>query len=144
MAHAELVPMGTLAAQLGDMLEVGAGPKGTRLVVDVPEVTLTSDRVNSWNAVWSPDGKWLYFLSDRHLVSLVGHPWGPRQPEPFFDRTVKLYQLALSPLLGNCCRFHPTCSAYAQEAIVKYGFFRGVFLGTRRLLRSHRGAGPAS
>jgi tricorn protease len=56
---------------------------------------LTSDRVNSWNATWSPDGKWLYFLSDRHLQSLVGHPWGPRQPEPFFDQTVKLYQLAL-------------------------------------------------
>jgi hypothetical protein len=46
MANAELVPMGTITAQLGDMIEVGAGPKGARLVVDVPELTLTSDRVN--------------------------------------------------------------------------------------------------
>lgn len=50
---------------------------------------------------------------------------------------IRLYQATLSPLLGNRCRFHPTCSAYAQEAITKYGFFRGVYLGTRRLLRCH-------
>ncbi len=50
---------------------------------------------------------------------------------------IRLYQLTLSPLLGTRCRFHPTCSVYAQEAIVKYGFFRGVWLGTRRLLRCH-------
>ena len=47
MAHAELVPMGTITAQLGDMIDVGAGPKGARLVVDVSEATLTSDRVNA-------------------------------------------------------------------------------------------------
>ena len=47
MAHAQLVPMGTLVAQLGDMIDVGAGPKGSRLVVDVTEVTMSSDRVNA-------------------------------------------------------------------------------------------------
>lgn len=56
---------------------------------------VTSDRVNSASASFSPDGKWLYFLSDRNLESVVGAPWGPRQPEPFFDRPVKLYQVAL-------------------------------------------------
>ena len=50
---------------------------------------------------------------------------------------IRLYQLTLSPLLGTRCRFHPTCSVYTQEAIVKHGFIRGVGLGTRRLLRCH-------
>ncbi|MGZ8839444.1 MAG: membrane protein insertion efficiency factor YidD [Candidatus Aminicenantales bacterium] len=50
---------------------------------------------------------------------------------------IRLYQLTLSPLLGTRCRFHPTCSVYAQEAITKYGFLRGVCLGGRRLLRCH-------
>ncbi|MGB5882002.1 MAG: protease, partial [Thermoanaerobaculia bacterium] len=56
---------------------------------------LTSDRVNSWDATWSPDGNWLYFLSDRELNSVVRAPWGHRQPEPFFDKTTKIYQIAL-------------------------------------------------
>ena len=50
---------------------------------------------------------------------------------------IRLYQLTLSPLLGTRCRFHPTCSVYAQEAIVKYGFFGGVSFGARWLLRCH-------
>ncbi len=58
--------------------------------------TVTSDRYNSGNPVWSSDGKWLYFLSDRSLETTVPAPWGPRAPEPHFDRTVKIYQLALT------------------------------------------------
>ena len=50
---------------------------------------------------------------------------------------IRLYQLTLSPLIGTRCRFHPTCSAYTREAIEKHGVLRGVFLGTRRLLRCH-------
>jgi len=64
-------------------------------VEDGRKVVLTSDRVDSYNPVWSPDGKWLYFLSDRHFRSLVGSPWGPRQPEPFLDKTTKLYVVSL-------------------------------------------------
>ena len=56
---------------------------------------VTSDRVDSFNPAWSPDGKWLYFLSDRELRSLVTSPWGPRQPEPHFTETTKIYALAL-------------------------------------------------
>ncbi|HVP90731.1 MAG TPA: membrane protein insertion efficiency factor YidD [Terriglobales bacterium] len=57
-------------------------------------------------------------------------------------RTVALllirgYQVLLSPLLGRHCRFEPTCSAYTYEAVDRYGFFRGVGLGIRRLLRCH-------
>lgn len=50
---------------------------------------------------------------------------------------IRAYQVTLSPLLGNRCRYHPTCSAYASEAIAKYGFLRGTALGVRRLLRCH-------
>jgi putative membrane protein insertion efficiency factor len=50
---------------------------------------------------------------------------------------IRAYQLTLSPLLGQHCRYHPTCSAYANEAIAKYGFLRGTVLGIRRLLRCH-------
>lgn len=57
--------------------------------------TLTSDRVNSWSPAWDPKGDWLYFVSDRELKSLVETPWGPRQPEPYFDKSNKIYQVAL-------------------------------------------------
>jgi tricorn protease len=63
--------------------------------------TITSDRYNSANPVWSSDGKWLYFLSDRTLKTIVPSPWGPREPEPFFDRPVKIYELALMPGLRS-------------------------------------------
>ena len=56
---------------------------------------LTSDRTNSFSPSFSPDGDWLYFLSDRNLRSLVGSPWGPRQPEPYFDHSTEIYQVAL-------------------------------------------------
>lgn len=56
---------------------------------------VTSDRMNSLSSAWSADGQWLYFLSDRNLNSIVGAPWGARQPEPFFDRPMKMYQIAL-------------------------------------------------
>jgi tricorn protease len=56
---------------------------------------LTTDRYNSLSACWSADGKWIYFLSDRALKSVVQSPWGARQPDPYFDRTFKIYQLAL-------------------------------------------------
>ncbi|MEM8712089.1 MAG: PDZ domain-containing protein, partial [Planctomycetota bacterium] len=58
-------------------------------------VALTSDRTNSRTPAFSPDGHWLYFLSDRRLQSEVRSPWGPRQPEPYFDRTIEVYQIAL-------------------------------------------------
>ncbi len=56
---------------------------------------VTSDRANDYDIQFSPDGKWLYLLSDRNFRSLVGSPWGPRQPEPYFDKKMKLYQIAL-------------------------------------------------
>ena len=58
---------------------------------------ITSDRYDSMSPVWSTDGKWLYFLSDRMLKTTVTSPWGSRQPDPNFDRAVKVYELALVP-----------------------------------------------
>jgi uncharacterized protein len=50
---------------------------------------------------------------------------------------IRGYQLAISPLLPASCRFTPTCSAYAAEAIAKYGAVRGGALAARRLARCH-------
>ena len=59
------------------------------------QAPLTSDRINSMSPAWSPDGRFIYFLSDRNLRSVVGSPWGTRQPEPFFDKPMKIYSLSL-------------------------------------------------
>lgn len=47
------------------------------------------------------------------------------------------YKMAISPLLPPACRFTPTCSQYMIDAIERYGIFKGVYLGVRRLLRCH-------
>lgn len=52
---------------------------------------------------------------------------------------VKAYQLAVSPWLGGCCRFHPSCSAYAIEALERHGAWRGTWLALRRIGRCHPG-----
>ena len=50
---------------------------------------------------------------------------------------IRGYQLTLSPLVGPACRFAPSCSEYAREAIALYGPWRGALLGARRLSRCH-------
>ena len=50
---------------------------------------------------------------------------------------IKVYKKGISPLLGNHCRFQPTCSMYMYEAIEKHGILKGLILGIRRLLRCH-------
>ncbi|HZR04038.1 MAG TPA: membrane protein insertion efficiency factor YidD [Burkholderiales bacterium] len=50
---------------------------------------------------------------------------------------IRAYQLSLSPFLPAACRFHPTCSTYASEALTKYGFIRGFGLAIRRLAKCH-------
>lgn len=48
------------------------------------------------------------------------------------------YRLLISPfLIGHCCRFHPSCSSYAIEAIKTFGLFYGLFLTFKRLFRCH-------
>jgi len=51
--------------------------------------------------------------------------------------TIRVYQLLLSPLLGNCCRFEPSCSRYAQLCIERLGPMLGSWLALLRVLRCH-------
>ncbi len=50
---------------------------------------------------------------------------------------ISTYQLMLSPVLGNNCRFHPNCSTYAVEAINQYGAMKGAWLAAKRIARCH-------
>ena len=50
---------------------------------------------------------------------------------------IRGYQLLISPLLGNNCRFHPTCSCYAHQAIERFGVTKGSWLSMRRILKCH-------
>jgi putative membrane protein insertion efficiency factor len=55
----------------------------------------------------------------------------------FFLILIRGYQRGVSPLLPAACRYTPTCSAYAAEAIARYGAWRGSWLAARRLARCH-------
>ena len=50
---------------------------------------------------------------------------------------IRMYQAGVAPMLGNCCRFYPSCSNYTMEAIRRHGSLRGVWLGVRRIGRCH-------
>lgn len=50
---------------------------------------------------------------------------------------VKMYKLLISPFIGQCCRFYPSCSSYAIEALEKHGLFRGAWFTIKRILRCH-------
>jgi len=50
---------------------------------------------------------------------------------------IKGYQYLISPFIGPTCRFYPSCSAYAEEALKSHGVARGLWLSTKRLARCH-------
>ncbi|HEU4765259.1 MAG TPA: membrane protein insertion efficiency factor YidD [Candidatus Eisenbacteria bacterium] len=50
---------------------------------------------------------------------------------------VRGYRFAIAPVLPKSCRFTPSCSAYAEEALHKHGLFRGLWLAAKRILRCH-------
>ena len=60
----------------------------------------------------------------RVILQIVGFP-------------IMLYQWVIRPIIAPCCRFHPSCSNYALEAIRTKGVFVGVYLAIRRILRCH-------
>ncbi len=86
-------------------------------------------------------------LEDSAMTN-VGEP-GVQSPRQLFLRRcmalpastmiglIRLYRLFLSPWLGNQCRFHPSCSNYAEQAISKHGALRGGWLTLRRLGKCH-------
>lgn len=55
----------------------------------------------------------------------------------FMIAVIRLYRLVVSPFLGPCCRFHPTCSLYAIDAIRQHGPLRGGWLGLIRICKCH-------
>ena len=75
---------------------------------------LTTDRYNSRSAAWSSDGKWIYFVSDRNLQSVVSAPWGSRAPDPYFDKMDKIYLLALKK--GQRSPFEPPDELHPDTA----------------------------
>ncbi len=60
-----------------------------------------------------------------------------RLPARVLIAIVTAYRYALSPMFGHSCRFHPSCSAYAREALERHGALRGVWLALRRIGRCH-------
>jgi len=50
---------------------------------------------------------------------------------------IRAYQIALSPVVGRVCRFHPSCSCYCIESIRRFGAVRGLWLGVKRIGRCH-------
>jgi uncharacterized protein len=70
-------------------------------------------------------------VTDRHTINLRGAML------KVLIATIRFYQLAISPLFPPVCRFTPTCSDYALEALRAHGPAKGLWLAARRLLRCH-------
>ncbi|HEY5219684.1 MAG TPA: S41 family peptidase [Gemmatimonadaceae bacterium] len=97
---------------------------------------VTSDRYDSNSPAWSPDGKWLYLLSDRHLQTAVSSPWGSRQPEPYFDHQTELFAVALtsgerSPFAPDNELTKPTRGLTADSATFRGDSARGGRMNNR-------------
>jgi hypothetical protein len=68
----------------------------------------------------------------------MGHdPSGVSSSRRALSRLFSFYRAALSPLLGPACRFEPSCSHYAEEAVLRFGLGRGSLLALGRVLRCH-------
>ena len=64
----------------------------------------------------------------RKILQVISYP---------FIVLIRIYQWGISPWLGPKCRFTPTCSHYAVDALKKYGLFKGAWLAARRILKCH-------
>lgn len=52
-------------------------------------------------------------------------------------KLIRFYQLFISPIVGNSCRFYPSCSSYSQQAIQLHGAFKGLYLTLKRVVKCH-------
>jgi putative membrane protein insertion efficiency factor len=71
-------------------------------------------------------------MPERAIITGFG-----RWTRSFAAAPIRAYKYLISPLLPNACRFEPTCSRYALEAIETHGALKGLWLGLRRILRCH-------
>jgi tricorn protease len=125
---------------------------------------VTSDRYESYSPAFTPDGRWLWFLSDRNFVATPGAPWGDRNMGPMFDRRTRIYALALQPAnafpLAPRTELTPVTPARAArdsanvpaiqydglatrlfEAPVRAGNFSGLLATNARLFFTERNTG---
>jgi len=73
----------------------------------------------------------------KHYIHFSGHSGKNNTMGKLLQWLIRAYQLLLSPFFGNRCRFTPSCSHYASEAIGKYGTLRGTWVAIRRIARCH-------
>lgn len=74
---------------------------------------------------------------DYDTATMTDHFNGIPPVQRLFVKLIRTYQRFLSPLLPPSCRFYPTCSQYAIDAITTHGAIRGGWLAVRRILRCH-------
>ncbi len=86
------------------------------------ETTQTMQQPNAM----STSGQFLYIL--KRIQKVLAWP---------FLVLITTYRVLISPLLGQNCRFHPTCSCYAHQAIEQHGIFRGLALAIKRIVKCH-------
>jgi len=122
--------------EVADVAETGSGPEsaGSREVerIDVRPVNLSSGKFASATEQWRSED-----------CRCENHPAAAVAPRGKFSATgqwlllafVHLYRVFLSPFLGGACKFYPSCSQYAQEAIAQHGATRGSWLALKRLGR---------
>lgn len=77
---------------------------------------LTTDRFDTAEVAFAPDGERVYLLSDRNIRTVVGSPWGALQPEPYFDKKTLVYTIPLKKGLRSPFRADDEVSAAAKEA----------------------------
>jgi uncharacterized protein len=77
------------------------------------------------------------FVEERHGGKVLSEQTVPSLPVAAALFLLRFYKAYLSILFAGSCRFEPTCSRYAYEAIERFGVMRGIWLGTKRLLRCH-------
>jgi len=78
-------------------------------------------------------------LSRAHPVTNEAIPADHHHAAVATNPLIRFYQSYISPLSGSTCRYTPTCSRYTAEAVAKFGIFKGIVMGTDRLIRCHPG-----